>query len=918
MSSTWDDAAALAEAYDRLLSGRTVGAAVRKPIRSSWQRCRLRGIAADGFEVPYESALDVEGKLAHAAGPVLDRLESVLSGIPVTMFLTDEQARIMERRGGEPSLNRYLHRLQIAPGFGIPEELVGTNGIGTALAVAGPTIVVGREHFADVWRTLACAGAPIRDPLSGQFLGVLDLTCRDRDSDVAMLKAVTEAAHGIEQRLLDGVTARERALLDAYQGASGPSGRRAAGQPSGMSLTPWDFLDLRDRLVLEERATELISSGQAGLAEVRLSHGRAAILVSRPVGSPSGVTGLAVEAAFPGVGVHPLRSRQPAESPEPQPPGTASLMAHGHLSGRPLPTAPSAAPADRWLLAVGEPVIGRLALRARQRLGLIADAGSRIGTTLDVSRTAEELTEVAVPRFADFAAVDLPDSVLLGEEPIRVDGPLRRAAMGGAYEASHLHGLGDLIAFAPSTPQAQALVTGEPVRERTLSRAPGWMAHDPVRGSKILGAGVHSLIAVPMLARDTVLGVVSFYRSRAHGPFEEDDLILAAELVGHAAVCIDNARRFTREHAMALTLQKSMLPSGLPVQHAVEAAHRYLPAASGVGGDWFDVIPLSGARVALVVGDVVGHGLHAAATMGRLRTAVHNFSALDLAADEILTQLDDLVIRLDLDDQRAGKSSMGIVGTSCLYAVYDPSTRRCTLGRAGHLPPAMVLPDGTVEFPDVPAGPPLGLGGLPFETVDAELPEGSLLVLYTDGLIEHLGGGDLEHGLDRLRSVLAARGRTPEQVCKALGALIPAEPSDDIALLVARTRALGAGQLATWDLPADPSVVSRVREDVIARLTGWGLGELAFTTELVVSELVTNAIRYGCEPIQLRLLHDSTLICEVSDGSSIAPRMRRALTLDEGGRGLFLVAQLTQRWGTRYTTQGKVIWVELSLPGQPV
>ncbi|MFF0228319.1 SpoIIE family protein phosphatase [Streptomyces sp. NPDC004629] len=930
MSSTWDDAAALAKAHDRLLSGGTVGKAVRKPILSSWRRCHLQGVAANGFEAPYDSDLDFGGKLAYAAGPVLDHLESVLSGMPVTVFLTDERARIMERRGGEPCLNRYLERLQVAPCFGIPEELAGTNGIGTALAVAGPAFVVGREHFADVWRRLACAGAPVRDPLSGQFLGVLDLTCRDRDADRAMLEAVTEASHAVEQGLLDGVTARERALLEAYQDAR--SRGAVGGRPSGTLLTPWDVLGPCDRHILEERATELISSGQAGLAEVRLSGGRAVILVSRPIESSSGVTGVAVEAAFPGVGVHPLRPRQSPQAPETRAPGspelaetrapgTESLVVHGHVSGSPPVAASSAAPAapaGRWLLAVGEPVIGRLALRARQRLGLIADAGSRIGTTLDVSRTAEELTEVAVPRFADFAAVDLPDSVLLGEEPIRVDGPLRRVALGGPYEASHLKPLGDLITFAASTPQAQALVTSEPVRERTLSRAPGWMADDPVRGSKILGAGVHSLIAVPMLARGTALGVASFYRSRAHGPFEEDDLVLAEELVGRAAVCIDNARRFTREHAMALALQKGMLPSGLPVQHAVDAAHRYLPAASGVGGDWFDVIPLSGARVALVVGDVVGHGLHAAATMGRLRTAVHNFSALDLAADEILTQLDDLVIRLDLDDQRAGKSSMGMVGTSCLYAVYDPGTRRCTLGRAGHPPPAVVLPDGTVAFPDVPAGPPLGLGGLPFETVDVELPEGSLLVLYTDGLIEHLGGGDLERGLDRLQNVLALRGRTPEQVCKALGALVPAEPSDDIALLVARTRALGAAQLATWDLPADPPVVPRVREEVIARLADWGLGELGFTTELVVSELVTNAIRYGGEPIQLRLLHDSTLICEVSDGSSLAPRMRRARTMDEGGRGLFLVAQLTQRWGTRYTTQGKVIWVEQSLPGQPV
>ncbi|MGW1711224.1 SpoIIE family protein phosphatase [Streptomyces sp. NPDC002206] len=912
MSTPWYDTAALTEARDRLLSGRTVGMAVRKPILSSWQRCRLLGLATDRLEADYDPDLDFGGKLAHAAGPVLDRLESQLSGMPVSVFLSDERARVVERRGDEPSLNRYLDGLQLAPGLSTAEELVGTNGIGTVLVAAEPTFVIGREHFADAWHRLACAGAPVRDLLSGQFVGVFSLTCDHLDADPAMPEVVAEAAHGIEQQLLSSVTARERALLEAYQDARG---RMTADQP------PTDFLDPRDRLILEERATELISSDQVGLAEVGLSDGRKAILVSRRIRSSSGVTGVAVEAVFPGVGVHPLRPPQSSETLEIESPGAESVGSHGHVSGHPLATAPSGAPtalADRWLLAVGEPLTGQLAVRARQRLGLIADAGSQIGTTLDVSRTAEELTEVAVPRFADFAAVDLPDSVLLGEEPIRVDRPLRRAAIRGTHEISDLHAVGDLITYTSSTPQAQALATGKPVRERTLSRAPGWIAHDPVRGSKVLGAGVHSLIALPMVARGMVLGVVSLYRSRLHGPFEEDDLILAAELVGRAAVCIDNARRFTREHAMALTLQRSMLPSGLPAQQAVEAAHLYLPARSGVGGDWFDVIPLSGARVALVVGDVVGHGLHAAATMGRLRTAVHNFSALDLAAEEVLTQLDDLVICLDLDDQQGGRSDAGIIGTSCLYTVYDPSTRLCTLSRAGHPPPAVVFADGTVEFPEVPAGPPLGLGGLPFETVDVDLPGGSLLVLYTDGLVEHLGGGDVDRGLAHLRHALAQHSAgTPEQVCQALGVLLPAEPKDDIALLVARTRVLDAGQFAVWDLPADPQVVSQVRADVTARLAEWDLGDLEFATELIVSELVTNAIRYGGEPIRLRLLHESTLICEVSDGSSIAPRMRRARTTDEGGRGLFLVAQLGQRWGTRYTASGKVIWVEQPLPRRP-
>ncbi|MBA6440701.1 SpoIIE family protein phosphatase [Streptomyces sp. GMR22] len=911
MSSARDDDAALVEAHERLLSGRTIGKAVRGPIQSSWQRCNSMGLTADRLQAAYTADVDIGGKLTYVARPVLDQLETRLAGVPVTIFLTDERARLLQRRAGEPSLNRRLESLQLAPGFGIPEELVGTNGIGTALVMTGPAFVCGREHFADAWSGLACAGAPVRDPFSGQVLGVLDLTCMHLDADPTMTDIVAEAARGIEERLLDGVSARERALLETY--------RSARGVGVGRSVSPMERLNPHDRRILEERATELISSGRTGFAEAPLSDGRAAVLLSRPIGHWSGVSGFSVEAAFPGEGIFPLLSQGSPDTGSPDTgPGVPRLPTpRPAIASAPRSQTP-AAPADQWLLAVGEPGIGQLALRARQRLGLIADAGFRIGTTLDVSRTAEELTEVVVPRFADFAAVDLPDCVLLGEEPIRVDGPLRRAAIRGTHEGAHLYSVDDVITFHPSMPQAQALATGEPVREPRLSEAPGWIAHDPVRGSKILSAGVHSLIAVPMLARGTVLGVVSFYRSKASGSFEEDDLVLAEEVVGRAAVCVDNARRFTREQTMALMLQRSMLPSGMPAQYAVEVAHRYLPAKAGVRGDWFDVIPLSGARVALVVGDIVGHGMHAAATMGRLRTAVHNFSALDLATDEILTQLDDLVIRFDRDDQRAGKADGGIAGASCLYAVYDPSTRRCTLGRAGHPPPAVVLPDGTVDFPHMPMAPPLGVGGLPFETVDVELPEGSLVVLYTDGLIAHLGQCDLDRGFAHLLRILAQAARTPEEVCEALGALLPADPSDDIAVLVARTRAFDAGQFASWDLPSDPAVVSGVRADVNEQLAEWELGDLGFTTELVVSELVTNAIRYGAEPIQLRLLQDSTLICEVSDGSSIAPRMRRAHTTDENGRGLFLVAQLAQRWGTRYTAGGKVIWAEQPLPGRSV
>ncbi|GHB76353.1 histidine kinase [Streptomyces viridiviolaceus] len=551
---------------------------------------------------------------------------------------------------------------------------------------------------------------------------------------------------------------------------------------------------------------------------------------------------------------------------------------------------------------------------ARERLQLLYEAGMRVGTTLDVVRTTEELAEVAVPRFADVVTVELLDPVLRGEEPDGVSTDMRRTAVVGLEGNHPLSPVGELIHFAPATPMAAGITRGHAVLEPDLSSADGWRAQNPEHARKVLDHGFHSLITVPLWARGVVLGMANFWRSQSE-PFGQEDVALAEELAARGAVAVDNARRYTHEHAMAVTLQRSLLPQVLPQQSALEVAHRYLPARAGVGGDWFDVIPMPGFRVALVVGDVVGHGLHAAATMGRLRTAVHNFSSLDLSPDELLSHLDELVARID-HDEAAEDEARRVTGATCLYAVYDPVTGHCTIARAGHPGPAVVYAEGSVEYPEVPVSPPLGVGGgLPVETAELELPRGSRLVLYTDGLVEDRHR-DIDTGLDLLRTALVgAADRTPEETCQAVvDAMLPARPSDDVALLVARTRLLDPEQVADWDVPSDPEAVAPVRADVTRQLEAWDLDDVAFATELVISELVTNAIRYGAAPIRLRLLHDrNSLICEVADGSSTSPHLRRAKTTDEGGRGLFLVAQFTQRWGTRYTGRGKVIWTEQSL-----
>ncbi|MCF1596380.1 SpoIIE family protein phosphatase [Streptomyces muensis] len=559
---------------------------------------------------------------------------------------------------------------------------------------------------------------------------------------------------------------------------------------------------------------------------------------------------------------------------------------------------------------------------ARQRM--LLQALPRIGTTEDAERTAQELAEVAVPAVADYVAVEVLDAfrrsgeadpVLSAESAGRA--VLSRVAVRSVLDDGGVRVTpGESVRYPALSPVTRCLVEGQAavygVGEPAVAR---WAEEDP-QAAWIGRARVHSVMVVPLRAQGGgMLGAVLLGRHRRREPFDTDDKWLAEQLAGAAAEGIRRARQRGRERTTTMTLQRSLLPQTLPDQHALDVATRYLPAGgrAGVGGDWFDVIPLSGARVALVVGDVVGHGVRAAATMGRVRTAVRTLADVDLPPDELLTHLDDLVVHLSAEEagpQEAQEGAAGI-GTTCLYAVYDPISRRLALARAGHPPPAVVAPDGAVRFLDVPPGPPLGLGGLPFETVETELAEGSLIALYTDGLLE-ARDHDIDEALDKMFATLARPAPTPDTVCdRLLAAMLTHPPDDDIALLAARTRCLGADRVATWELDFEPTVVARARRLAADQLAAWQLDEAGFITELVVSELVTNALRYGRRPVRLRLIHEGrTLISEVFDSSSTAPHLRRARVFDEGGRGLLLVGQLAQRWGTRHEPTGKTVWAE--------
>ncbi|MFJ5063606.1 SpoIIE family protein phosphatase [Streptomyces nigra] len=420
---------------------------------------------------------------------------------------------------------------------------------------------------------------------------------------------------------------------------------------------------------------------------------------------------------------------------------------------------------------------------ARRRLALIADASARIGTTLELDRTAGELADVAVPELADVAAVDLLDAVVQGRrstlgpaEPAVIRAlAVRSAHDTGAVEAADPPG--HIARYGPDRLVTECVRTGDPVLvarvgEEDLPR----IARSPEAARQLGRAGLHSYLAVPLIARGEVLGALDLKRIHNPLPFSEDDLLLARELAARAAIQIDNARWYQNARDTALTLQRSMLPSHPPVTGGLEVASRYQPAgaAAEVGGDWFDVIPLEGAKTALVVGDVMGSGIEAAATMGRLRTATHTLASLDLEPTRLLEHLDTITQGLDHSI------------ATCVYAVHDPELRQCRIANAGHLPPVRVRPGRPPELLELPTGAPLGVGGVAFSTTTVDLEPGDQLVFYTDGLVE-TRRHPLDERLDALLALLDDPGRPLQECCDLLlRTLHQPENSDDVALLIAR------------------------------------------------------------------------------------------------------------------------------------
>ncbi len=576
----------------------------------------------------------------------------------------------------------------------------------------------------------------------------------------------------------------------------------------------------------------------------------------------------------------------------------------------------SGSPAALAIVRMPPPSVEQFLDPALMRHALLDDTFRQIGATLDLEQMSRGLINIVVPHFSNAGGLLLLESLVADEPPApQTDGSylMRRLAIAAddndpGWDAAFP--TGEVLRYPVGTPYSQCMDSGKPVREASVNSddairiAESWLRRPVAR----LLTGT-SMLVLPLNARGSTLGFIVCTRRRGFRPFDAYDTEIGMEFASRAAIFLDNARRYNRERATALTLQRSLLPTGLSAPASVEVRHRYLPGSQliEVGGDWYESIALPGARVALVVGDVAGHGVRAAVTMGRLRTAIQTLAMLELSPAESLQQLNELM-------QKIGEREPHFA--TCAYANYDAVSGSLEVASAGHLPPLLVKPDGGSEFLDVAPAPPLGVGEGPISSRTFDVEDGSLLVLYTDGLVESRDR-DIDDGLKRLQSVFdqASVCQPLEDLCKAtLAGVYADQHRDDIAVLVARLSRLEGSDQASWTLSAEPTAAHEARSLVAEQLEKWQLPDLVPTTQLLASELVTNAIRYTEGSVTLRLIRESVLVCEVADSSPALPRLRLAARDEERGRGLQIVSRISQRWGSRRTADGKVVWCEQPTP----
>lgn len=552
----------------------------------------------------------------------------------------------------------------------------------------------------------------------------------------------------------------------------------------------------------------------------------------------------------------------------------------------------------------------------RERLEFLNEVSGRIGTSLDLSQTIVEVSRAVVPRFTDVAGTYLREQVVAGEG--FPDGAPDTTTMWHRVAVEHTDEpgrwddvvpVGEAMPFPAHTPFFQCMTSGEPVLVPRISEQMGHAIASQFekRDIRPLITG-RSMLVVPLKARNVVLGFMILLRHPERVEFNDMDRVTGAELAARAGLVLDNARMYTYQESVAETLQDSMLPHIPPRMAGCDIATRYLPGTllGRVGGDWFDSVKLPGARTALVVGDVMGHGLNSAAMMGQLRTAVQTMAALDLPPAQLLRNLDDLA-------QRLGDAYLA----TCLYAVYDPIASELHIANAGHIPPVLVRAgDGRSELLDLPTGAPIGVGGVPFEAVRVRVQPGDRLVMCTDGLVE-MRGEDIGVGLATLCESAAHPAASMDDACDTIIRALNTRGGrkDDVALLMARLNGIEPEDVAAWRIGLGPEEVGRARAVVREQLHDWGLARPADTAELLVSELVTNAVRHSHgRPVELRLVRGDTLLCEVDDDDHDLPTLLSAGPFDDAGRGLRVVSMLAREWGTSRTGAGKTVWFELTLP----
>ncbi|MGW6892754.1 SpoIIE family protein phosphatase [Streptomyces chartreusis] len=552
----------------------------------------------------------------------------------------------------------------------------------------------------------------------------------------------------------------------------------------------------------------------------------------------------------------------------------------------------------------------------REHLEFLNEVSGRIGTSLDLSQTIVEVSRAVVPRFTDVAGTYLREQVVAGEG--FPDGAPDTTTMWHRVAVEHTDEpgrwddvvpVGEAMPFPAHTPFFQCMTSGEPVLVPRISEQMGHAIASQFekRDIRPLITG-RSMLVVPLKARNVVLGFMILLRHPERVEFNDMDRVTGAELAARAGLVLDNARMYTYQESVAETLQDSMLPHIPPRMAGCDIATRYLPGTllGRVGGDWFDSVKLPGARTALVVGDVMGHGLNSAAMMGQLRTAVQTMAALDLPPAQLLRNLDDLA-------QRLGDGYLA----TCLYAVYDPIASELHIANAGHIPPVLVRAgDGRSELLDLPTGAPIGVGGVPFEAVRVRVRPGDRLVMCTDGLVE-MRGEDIGVGLATLCESAAHPAASMDDACDTIIRALNTRGGrkDDVALLMARLNGIEPDDVAAWRIGLDPEEVGRARAVVREQLHDWGLARLTDHAELMVSELVTNAVRHSHgRPVELRLVRGDTLLCEVDDDDHDLPTLLSAGPLDDAGRGLRVVSMLAREWCTSRTSGGKTVWFELTLP----